>query len=152
MYEKETARLLGAQAFGHAGVDKRIDALAMALHGNLTLHDLAEVSTPGPDPVNLWARGGERLGHSPELTSQGKGGCVSVSFNGACGYHVHQQLSSTTLRVCVVTACLQVDFCYAPPYSSANDHINIAAFVGLNDVSGEPHSGQGQTISAVHWH
>ena len=30
----------------------------------------------------------------------------------------------------------EVDFCYAPPYSSANDPINLVAFVGMNDCSG----------------
>jgi rhodanese-related sulfurtransferase len=30
----------------------------------------------------------------------------------------------------------QIDLAYAPPYSSANDPLNLAAFVGLNDISG----------------
>lgn len=30
----------------------------------------------------------------------------------------------------------EVDLCYAPPYSSANDPLNLAAFVGMNDLSG----------------
>jgi NADPH-dependent 2,4-dienoyl-CoA reductase/sulfur reductase-like enzyme/rhodanese-related sulfurtransferase len=71
IYDKKTARLLGAQAFGPAGVDKRIDVLATALAGKLTLHDLAEL-----------------------------------------------------------------DLAYAPPYSTANDPINLAAFIGQNDLSG----------------
>ena len=71
VYDKKTARLLGAQAFGGAGVDKRIDVLATALAGKLTLDDLAEL-----------------------------------------------------------------DLAYAPPYSTANDPINLAAFIGLNDLSG----------------
>jgi len=71
VYDKKTTRLLGAQAFGGAGVDKRIDVLATALAGKLTLADLAEL-----------------------------------------------------------------DLAYAPPYSTANDPINLAAFIGLNDVSG----------------
>jgi len=71
VYDRTSARLLGAQAFGEEGVEKRIDALAVALQGKLTLHDLAEI-----------------------------------------------------------------DFSYAPPYSSANDPINMAAFVGENDISG----------------
>jgi NADPH-dependent 2,4-dienoyl-CoA reductase/sulfur reductase-like enzyme/rhodanese-related sulfurtransferase len=71
VYDKATARLLGAQAFGRGGVDKRIDVLATALRGGLTLHDLAEL-----------------------------------------------------------------DLAYAPPYSSANDPINLAAFIGENDLSG----------------
>jgi NADPH-dependent 2,4-dienoyl-CoA reductase/sulfur reductase-like enzyme/rhodanese-related sulfurtransferase len=71
IYDKKTARLLGAQAFGPAGVDKRIDVFATALAGKLTLHDLAEL-----------------------------------------------------------------DLAYAPPYSTANDPINLAAFIGINDLSG----------------
>jgi NADPH-dependent 2,4-dienoyl-CoA reductase/sulfur reductase-like enzyme/rhodanese-related sulfurtransferase len=71
IYDRTTARLLGAQAFGQAGVDKRMDVLATALAGKLTLHDLAEL-----------------------------------------------------------------DLVYAPPYSTANDPINLAAFIGLNDISG----------------
>ncbi len=71
VYDRKTARLLGAQAFGRAGVEKRIDVLATALQGKLTLHDLAEL-----------------------------------------------------------------DLAYAPPYSSANDPVNMAAFVALNDLSG----------------
>jgi NADPH-dependent 2,4-dienoyl-CoA reductase/sulfur reductase-like enzyme/rhodanese-related sulfurtransferase len=71
VYERKTGRLLGAQAFGRAGVDKRIDVAATALHGRMTLADLAEL-----------------------------------------------------------------DLAYAPPYSSANDAINLAAFVGENDRTG----------------
>lgn len=71
VYDKKSARLLGAQAFGRAGVDKRIDVIATALAGKLTLQDLAEL-----------------------------------------------------------------DLAYAPPYSTANDPVNLAAFIGLNDLSG----------------
>lgn len=71
VYERASGRLLGGQAFGEEGVEKRIDTLAMALQGRLTLDDLAEV-----------------------------------------------------------------DLAYAPPYSSANDPLNIAGFVGQNDRSG----------------
>jgi len=71
VYDRRSARLLGAQAFGHGGVEKRIDVIATALHGKMTLEDLAEL-----------------------------------------------------------------DLAYAPPYSAANDPVNVAAFVGLNDISG----------------
>ncbi len=71
VYDKKNSRLLGAQAFGGQGVEKRIDVLAVALHGRMTLDDLAEI-----------------------------------------------------------------DLSYAPPYSSANDPVNLAAFIGQNDVSG----------------
>ncbi|HUW40605.1 MAG TPA: FAD-dependent oxidoreductase [Rectinemataceae bacterium] len=71
IYDRKSGRLLGAQAFGEEGVEKRIDVLATALLGRMTLSDLAEL-----------------------------------------------------------------DLAYAPPYSSANDPVNVAAMVGLNDLSG----------------
>ena len=71
VYDRSIGRLLGAQAFGCEGVDKRIDVLATALAGRLTLEDLSEL-----------------------------------------------------------------DLAYAPPYSSANDPVNMAAFVGMNDLDG----------------
>jgi rhodanese-related sulfurtransferase len=70
VYDKKTTRLLGGQAYGKAGVEKRIDVLATALHGNMTLEDLSEL-----------------------------------------------------------------DLAYAPPYNSANDPVNIAAFIGLNHIT-----------------
>jgi rhodanese-related sulfurtransferase len=30
----------------------------------------------------------------------------------------------------------EIDFAYSPPFSSANDPLNVAAFAGLNDLSG----------------
>ena len=71
VYDVATHRLLGAQAYGEADVEKRIDVLATALHGRFTLEDLAEL-----------------------------------------------------------------DLAYAPPYNSANDPVNMAAFVGLNHATG----------------
>jgi NADPH-dependent 2,4-dienoyl-CoA reductase/sulfur reductase-like enzyme/rhodanese-related sulfurtransferase len=71
VYDRKTSRVLGAQAFGEEGVEKRADVVAMALQAGARLADLAEV-----------------------------------------------------------------DLAYAPPYSSANDPLNVAAFVGLNDISG----------------
>jgi NADPH-dependent 2,4-dienoyl-CoA reductase/sulfur reductase-like enzyme/rhodanese-related sulfurtransferase len=71
VYDRKTGRLLGGQAFGEEGVEKRIDVLAVALQGGMSLDDLAEV-----------------------------------------------------------------DLAYAPPYSSANDPVNVAAFAGQNDLSG----------------
>lgn len=70
VYDLE-GKLLGAQAFGTDGVDKRIDVLATALAGRMDLSDLAEL-----------------------------------------------------------------DLSYAPPYSSANDPLQMAAFAAQNDLSG----------------
>ena len=70
IYTEEGA-LVGAEAFGEAGVDKRIDVLATALAARMKLSDLADL-----------------------------------------------------------------DLAYAPPYSSANDPLQMAAFAAQNDLSG----------------
>jgi NADPH-dependent 2,4-dienoyl-CoA reductase/sulfur reductase-like enzyme/rhodanese-related sulfurtransferase len=71
VYDRKSSRLLGAQAFGAEGVEKRIDVLATAIRGKMTLDDIAEL-----------------------------------------------------------------DLAYSPPYSSANDPVNMAAFIAQNDLSG----------------
>jgi NADPH-dependent 2,4-dienoyl-CoA reductase/sulfur reductase-like enzyme/rhodanese-related sulfurtransferase len=43
LFAPGTGKLLGAQAVGQEGVDKRIDVLATALKAHLTVHDLAEL-------------------------------------------------------------------------------------------------------------
>jgi NADPH-dependent 2,4-dienoyl-CoA reductase/sulfur reductase-like enzyme/rhodanese-related sulfurtransferase/TusA-related sulfurtransferase len=60
LFDPRDGRLLGAQAAGGAGVDKRIDVLATALAAGMTVHDLAdlELAYAPPygaprDPVNL---------------------------------------------------------------------------------------------------
>jgi NADPH-dependent 2,4-dienoyl-CoA reductase/sulfur reductase-like enzyme/rhodanese-related sulfurtransferase len=59
-FEKETGRLLGAQAIGIASVDKRIDVLATAMQAGMTIFDLEhlELAYAPPygsakDPVNM---------------------------------------------------------------------------------------------------
>jgi NADPH-dependent 2,4-dienoyl-CoA reductase/sulfur reductase-like enzyme/rhodanese-related sulfurtransferase len=42
LYEPGTGRILGAQAVGGSGVDKRIDVIAMAIQAGLTVEDLEE--------------------------------------------------------------------------------------------------------------
>jgi NADPH-dependent 2,4-dienoyl-CoA reductase/sulfur reductase-like enzyme/rhodanese-related sulfurtransferase len=60
LFAPDTGKLLGAQAVGHEGVDKRIDVLATALKAGMTVHDLAEFELAyappygsAKDPVNL---------------------------------------------------------------------------------------------------
>lgn len=60
LFAPGTGTLLGAQAVGHDGVDKRIDVLATALAGGMTVHDLAEMELAyappygsAKDPINL---------------------------------------------------------------------------------------------------
>ena len=71
IFEKEGGKVLGAQAVGHEGVDKRIDVLATAINFGATVYDLEEL-----------------------------------------------------------------ELCYAPPYSSAKDPVNMSGFYGENILSG----------------
>ena len=43
LFDPETGKILGAQANGEDGVDKRIDVIATAMHGNLTIEDLMDL-------------------------------------------------------------------------------------------------------------
>ncbi|MDZ7618253.1 MAG: rhodanese-like domain-containing protein, partial [Patescibacteria group bacterium] len=72
LYTPDDGRLLGAQAVGKQGVDKRIDVLAMAIQKGATVYDLEEA-----------------------------------------------------------------ELCYAPPYGSAKDPVNLAGFVAGNILRGD---------------
>lgn len=60
LFSPETGRILGAQAIGFDGVDKRIDVIATAIHANMTGADLAQLDlayappfSSAKDPVNM---------------------------------------------------------------------------------------------------
>jgi rhodanese-related sulfurtransferase len=60
LFETNSGRILGAQAVGKAGVDKRIDVLAMAIQKRATVYDLEEAELcyapqygSAKDPVNM---------------------------------------------------------------------------------------------------
>ena len=60
LFHPETGKLLGAQAVGGAGVDKRIDVLAVALQAGMTVFDLEEMELcyapqygSAKDPINM---------------------------------------------------------------------------------------------------
>jgi NADPH-dependent 2,4-dienoyl-CoA reductase/sulfur reductase-like enzyme/rhodanese-related sulfurtransferase len=60
LFDPDNGALLGAQAVGVAGVDKRMDVLATALKAGLTVHELADLELcyapplgSAKDPVNL---------------------------------------------------------------------------------------------------
>ncbi|MCX8091228.1 MAG: FAD-dependent oxidoreductase [Verrucomicrobiae bacterium] len=60
LFAPDTGRLLGAQAVGREGVDKRMDVLATALKARMTVHELADLELAyappfgsAKDPVNL---------------------------------------------------------------------------------------------------
>lgn len=72
LFSPGTGKLLGAQAIGKIGVDKRIDVLATAIYSGMTVFDLEEL-----------------------------------------------------------------DLCYAPPYGSAKDPVNMAGYVASNIIKGD---------------
>ena len=60
LFEPKTGRLLGAQGVGGAGVDKRIDVLAVAIQAEMTAFDLEEMELAyapqfgsAKDPINM---------------------------------------------------------------------------------------------------
>lgn len=60
LFDPESGRILGAQGIGGAGVDKRIDVLAIAIQAGMTVFDLEEVELAyapqygsAKDPVNM---------------------------------------------------------------------------------------------------
>lgn len=60
LFEPQTGKLLGAQGVGGAGVDKRIDVLAVAIQAGMTVFDLEEMELSyapqfgsAKDPVNM---------------------------------------------------------------------------------------------------
>jgi rhodanese-related sulfurtransferase len=60
IFDKTSGQLYGAQAVGTDGVEKRIDVLATAMQGGMTVHDVAELELcyappvgAAKDPVNL---------------------------------------------------------------------------------------------------
>jgi NADPH-dependent 2,4-dienoyl-CoA reductase/sulfur reductase-like enzyme/rhodanese-related sulfurtransferase len=60
LFAPEDGRILGAQAVGKAGVDKRIDVIAMALRAGMSVYDLEDVELSyappfgsAKDPVNM---------------------------------------------------------------------------------------------------
>jgi len=79
IFEKGTGRILGAQAVGYEGTDKRMDVLATAIRAKMTARDLA-----------------------------------------------------------------RLELCYAPPFSSAKDPVNMAGFAIENLLTG--------LVQNFHWH
>jgi CoA-disulfide reductase len=60
LFDRETGKIFGAQAVGKDGVDKRIDVIATAIKGGLSVYDLQELElayappfSSAKDPVNM---------------------------------------------------------------------------------------------------
>jgi NADPH-dependent 2,4-dienoyl-CoA reductase/sulfur reductase-like enzyme/rhodanese-related sulfurtransferase len=76
LFDPETGKVLGAQAVGGAGVDKRIDVLAVAIQAGLTVFDLEEMELAyspqygsAKDPINMagFVAGGLLRGEHPQV-------------------------------------------------------------------------------------
>jgi len=76
LFDPETGRVLGAQAVGGAGVDKRIDVLAVAIQAGMTVFDLEEMELAyspqygsAKDPINMagFVAGGLLRGDHPQV-------------------------------------------------------------------------------------
>lgn len=76
VYDRDSGLVLGAQAAGYDGVDKRLDVLATAILGQLTIEDLEELdlayappfnSPNGPVNMAAFTAGNRRSGFSPSV-------------------------------------------------------------------------------------
>lgn len=74
LFSPEDGQLLGAQIVGYKGVDKRIDVLATAIRGKMTVYDLQELElayappySSAKDPVNMagYVASNTLMGHHP---------------------------------------------------------------------------------------
>lgn len=79
IFEKETGKILGAQAFGKEGTEKRIDVLATSIKAGFTIYDLQELElayappfSSAKDPVNM-------LGYVAEHVLEGE--VKSIQWN-----------------------------------------------------------------------
>ncbi len=79
VYERGSGRILGVQAFGKDGVDKRVDAAAAALAGKLTIDELAELDLAyappygaANDPLNVAAFAAQNAesGYAPTVSAE----------------------------------------------------------------------------------
>ena len=77
IYNPKTGALLGAQAVGKDGADKRIDVLAVAIQAGLTIEDLVDLELcyappfgSAKDPVNLAGMIGDNVQHERVSVAQ----------------------------------------------------------------------------------
>jgi NADPH-dependent 2,4-dienoyl-CoA reductase/sulfur reductase-like enzyme/rhodanese-related sulfurtransferase len=92
VFSPGTGRILGSQVVGGAGVDKRIDVLATAIRGSMTVFDLEEIDlayappySSAKDPVNVAGlvasnilKGDHEIVHSKDLKNIDAGSAVLV--------------------------------------------------------------------------
>ncbi|HMB03795.1 MAG TPA: FAD-dependent oxidoreductase [Isosphaeraceae bacterium] len=88
LFDPITGKLLGAQAVGREGVDKRIDVLAVAIQAGMTAFDLEEVELAyspqygsAKDAINMagFVAGGQLRGDHPQVSAEQ---LLSMSLDG----------------------------------------------------------------------
>lgn len=77
LFSPENGRILGAQVVGQGGTDKRIDVLATAIKGKLTIYDLPDLElayappySSAKDPVNMLGYIAENMSNGDVITKQ----------------------------------------------------------------------------------
>jgi rhodanese-related sulfurtransferase len=97
LFSPSNGRILGAQIVGEEGVDKRIDVLATAIHGGMTVFDLEELElayappySSAKDPLNIAGfvagnilRGDMDVVHWYEYVEQQGNGAVLIDLRSA---------------------------------------------------------------------
>lgn len=89
LFDPRTGKVLGAQAVGGRGVDKRIDVLAVAIQAGMTVFDLEEMELAyspqygsAKDPVNMagFVAGGLIRGDHPQIDVEAVAGSVQAPY------------------------------------------------------------------------
>jgi len=94
LFSPGTGRVLGAQIVGKKGVDKRIDVLATAIRGEMTVYDLQELElayappySSAKDPINICGfvaanilKGDMDIVHRSELEELQKNGAILIDL------------------------------------------------------------------------
>ena len=99
IFDPSTGKLLGAQAVGGAGVDKRIDVLSVAIQAGMTVFDLEEMELAyspqygaAKDPVNMagFVAAGLIRDDHPQIDVEMRAGRNSVSRGRSDTRRVHR--------------------------------------------------------------
>ncbi|KLI01321.1 CoA-disulfide reductase, partial [Sporolactobacillus inulinus CASD] len=72
LFDPESGKVLGAQAVGEKGIDKTIDVLATAIHGQMTVNDLTELELAYAPPFNSAKAPINLIGYASENLLDGK--------------------------------------------------------------------------------
>ena len=82
VYEKGTGRILGAQAVGYDGTDKRVDVLATAIRAKMTAYDLTKLELCYAPPLRLGEGPGQHGGLRDREPDEGPGQALPLARRG----------------------------------------------------------------------